>query len=68
MTTSATTGVCGIRLKLWRGATGASDRTAWFLAAILIAAIENCSSSGWRKHGKIMWLNVDSMWGDVDIT
>ena len=34
----------------------------------LIAAIENCSSSGWREHGEIMGLNVDSMWGDVDIT
>ena len=29
---------------------------------------ENCGSSGWREHGKIMWLNVDSMWGDVNIT
>jgi hypothetical protein len=52
----------------WRGAPGASDRTAWFLSEILIAAIENCSSSGWREHGDIMGLNVDSLWGDVDIT
>ena len=37
---------------------GASDRTAWFLSAILIAVIENCSSS----DGDIMGLNVDSMW------
>jgi hypothetical protein len=41
-------------LKPWRGATVAIDRTALFLAAILIAAIENCSGSGWREHGKIM--------------
>jgi hypothetical protein len=60
--------VCGSRLKLLRGAPGASDKTAWFLAAILIAAIENCSSSGWKEHGKIMGLNVDSMWLDVNIT
>ena len=32
-----------------------------FLATILIAAIENCSGSGWRDYGTIMWLNVDSM-------
>ena len=68
MTTSAPMGVCGSRLKPWRGAPGAVDRTAWFLAVILIAAIENCSGSSWREHGKIMWLNVDSMWGDVGIT
>ena len=37
-------GMCGSRLKPWRGAPGAVDRTAWFLAAILIAAIENCSA------------------------
>ncbi len=52
----------------WRDAPVAIDRTALFLATILIAAIENCSSSGWREHGEIMWLNVDSMWGDVGIT
>ena len=50
------------------GAPGAVDRTAWFLAAILIAAIENCSGSGWREHGEIMCLNVDSVWGNVGIT
>jgi hypothetical protein len=61
-------GVCGSMLKPWRGAPGAVDRTAWFLAAILIAAIENCSGSGWREHGEIMCLNVDSIWGDVGIT
>jgi hypothetical protein len=61
-------GVCGSRLKPWRGVPGASDRTALFFAAILIAAIENCGGSGWREHGKIMWLNVDSIWGYVDIT
>jgi hypothetical protein len=61
-------GVCGSRLKPWRGAPGAVDRTARFLSVILIAAIENCSDSGWREHGKIMWLNVDSMWGDINIT
>ena len=55
-------------LKPWRGAPVAIDRTALFLATILIAAIENYGSSGWREHGEIMWLNVDSMWGDVDIT
>jgi hypothetical protein len=55
-------------LKPWRGAPVAIDGTAWFLAAVLIAAIENCSGSGWREHGKIMWLNVDSMWGNVNIT
>jgi hypothetical protein len=46
-------GVCGSMLKPWRGAPVAIDRTL-FLAAILIAAIENCSGSGWREHGKIM--------------
>jgi hypothetical protein len=55
-------------LKPWRGAPVAIDRTASFLATILIAAIENCGGSGWREHVEIMWLNVDSMWGDVDIT
>ena len=55
-------------LKPWRGVPVAIDRTALFLATILIAAIENCIGSGWREHGKIMWLNVDSMWGDVGIT
>ena len=54
-------------LKPWRGAPGAIDRTALFLASILIAAIENCGRSGWREHGTIMWLSVDSMWGDVDV-
>ncbi len=49
-------------LKQWRGAPVAIDRTALFLATILIAAIENCSSSGWREHGEIMWLYVVSMW------
>jgi hypothetical protein len=47
---------------------GAGDRTAWFLAMILIAAIVNCSGSGWREHGEIMWHSVDSMWGDIGIT
>jgi hypothetical protein len=47
-------GVCGSMLKPWRGAPVAIDRTALFLAAILIVAIENCSGSGWREHGKIM--------------
>jgi hypothetical protein len=61
-------GVCGSMLKPWRGAPVAIDRTALFYATILIAAIENCSGSGWREHGKIMWLNVDSMWCDVGIT
>jgi len=62
-------GVCGSMLKPWRrGVPVAIDRTALFLATILIAAIENCGGSGWREHGKIMWLNVNSMWGDVDIT
>jgi len=61
-------GMCGSRLKPGRGAPGAVDRTARFLALILIAAIENRSGSGWREHSKIMWLNVDSMWGDIDIT
>ena len=56
-------------LKPWRGAPVAIDRTALVLAStILIAAIENCSGSGWREHGKIMWLNVDSMGGDAGIT
>jgi hypothetical protein len=42
-------------LKPWRGAPVAIDGTAlFFLAAILIAAIENCGSSGWREHGEIM--------------
>jgi hypothetical protein len=59
--------MCGSMLKPWRGVPVAIDGTALFLAAILIAAIENCSGSGWREHGEIMWLNVDSMWGDVDI-
>ena len=49
-------GVCGSRLKPWRGAPGAVDRTARFLAVILIAAIENCSGSGWREHGKLCGL------------
>ena len=49
-------------LKPWRGAPVAIDRTAFFLATILIAAISNCSGGGaWREHGKIMWINVDSM-------
>ncbi len=55
-------------MKPWRIAPVAIDRTALFLAKILIAAIENCSGSGWREHGEIMWLNVDSMWCDVGIT
>jgi hypothetical protein len=55
-------------LKPWRGVHVAIDRTALFLATILIAVIENCSGSGCREHGKSMWLNVDSMWGDVGIT
>ena len=55
-------------LKPWRGAPVAIDRTAlFFLATILLAAIVNCIGSGWGEHGEIMWLNVDSMWGDVDI-
>jgi hypothetical protein len=62
-------GVCGSMLKPWRGAPVAIDRTALVLAStILIAAIENCRGSGWREHGKIMWLNVDSMWCSVGIT
>ena len=69
LTTSAPMGVCGSRLKPLRGAPDAVNRSAWFLAAILIAGIENCSGSGWREHdGKIMWLNVDSMWCSVGIT
>jgi hypothetical protein len=60
--------VCGSMLKPWRGAPVAIDRTALFLAAILIVAIENCSGSGWREHGEIMWLNVDSRSHDVGIT
>ncbi len=44
------------------------DGKPWFLATILIAAIENCSGSGWREHGEIMCLNVDSIWGDAGIT
>ena len=67
-TTSAPMGVCGSMLKPWRGAPGAVDITALFLTTILIAAIENCSGSSLREHGEIMWLNVNSMWGDVDIT
>ena len=55
-------------LKPWRGAPVDIDRTALFLATILIVAIYNCSGGAWREHGKIMWLNVDSMWGDVGIT
>jgi hypothetical protein len=47
-------GVCGSMLKPWRGAPVAIDRTALVLATILIAAIENCSGSGWREHGEIM--------------
>ncbi len=34
-------------------------------------AVYNCSyccGGVWREHGEIMWLNVDSMWGDVGIT
>ena len=55
-------------LKPWRGAPVAIDRIALFLATIFIAAIYNCSGGAWREHGEIMWLNVDSMWGDVGIT
>jgi hypothetical protein len=59
-------------LEPWRGAPVAIDRTALVLATILdtilIAVIENCSGSGWREHGEIMWLNVDSMWCSVGIT
>jgi len=58
----------GSMLKPWRGVPVVIDRTALFLATILIVAIYNCSSGAWREHGKIMWLNVDSMWGDVGIT
>jgi len=58
----------GSMLKPWRGAPVAIDRTALFLATILIAAIYNCSGGAWREHGKIMWLYVDSMWGEVGIT
>jgi len=54
-------------LKPWRGAPVAIDRTALFLVTILIAAIYNCSGGAERDYGKIMWLNVDSMWGDVSI-
>jgi hypothetical protein len=44
--------VCGsMMLKPWRGAPVAIDRTALFLDTILIAAIDNCSGSGWREHG-----------------
>ena len=70
LSTSAPMGMCSSMLKPWRGAPVAIDidRTALFLATILIAAIENCSGSGWREHGKIMWLNVDSMWCRVGIT
>jgi hypothetical protein len=30
----------------------------------------NCSVSGWKEHGEIMfmWRSVDSMWGDIGIT
>ncbi len=67
LSTSAPMGVCGSMLmKPWRGA--GIDRTALFLAAILVAETANCSGSCWREHGEIMWLNVDSMWCDVDIT
>jgi len=55
-------------LKPWRGAPVAIDRT---VATILIVAVyncNNCSGGAWREHGEIMWLNVDSMWGDVGIT
>ena len=55
-------------LKLWRGVPVAIDRTALFLATILIAAILNCSGGAWREHGKIMWLNDDSMWDAFGIT
>ncbi len=34
----------------------------------LIAVIVNCSGSGWREHGEIMWHSVDSIWGDISIT
>ena len=58
----------GSTLKLWRGVPVAIDRTALFLATILIAAILNCSGGAWREHGKIMWLNDDSMWDAFGIT
>jgi hypothetical protein len=35
---------------------------------ILIAVILNRSGGAWREHGKIMWRNVDSMWGNFGIT
>ncbi len=46
----------------------AGDRTAWFLAVMLIAVTANCSGGAWREHGKIMGCSVDSMWGDIGIT
>jgi len=61
----------GSMMKPWRGAPVAVDRTALFLATILIVAVyncNNCSGGAWREHGEFMWLNVDSMSGDVGIT
>ena len=49
----------GGTLKPWRG------------APVAVAAVYNhsyCCGGARRKHGKIMWLNVDSMGGDVGIT
>jgi hypothetical protein len=46
-------------LKLWRGVP---------VAVVAVYNCNYCSGGAWREHGEIMWLNVDSMWGDVGIT
>ena len=49
----------GSMLKPWRGAP---------VAVVAVYNCNYCSGGAWREHGKIMWLNVDSMGGDVGIT
>jgi len=59
LTTSAPMGECGSMLKPWRCAP---------VADVAVYNCNYCSGGAWREHGKIMWLNDDSMWGDVGIT
>ena len=43
----------------------------WIGAPVAVVAVYTYSyfcGGVWREHGEIMWLNVDSMVGDVGIT
>ncbi len=50
---------------------GGSTLKPWRGAPVAVVAVYNCNyccGGAWREHDKIMWLNVDSMGGDVGMT